>query len=161
MADTRLATLDTVIRQIRDDLRTMPHLRDLPDGVPDALNDYPICIVYPSSGAWRLGSHSGDLGRPMRWGQHTIRVELHVARKDLWRDTERIMWFCDTLPDYLFSGFKRDTYGGSVVTLGDTRQATSSAYPMRYQVLEMGWGGAQTLGWRWEIDVTIEAEIGI
>lgn len=154
-------TLDATIHEIRADLSLLPHLRKMHWDVPDSLNEFPAMVIYPGNGFWRLGTHAGDTNKPMRWAMHTIRIELHVARKDLARDSGKIMWFCDTLPDYLFAGFKRDTFSGTMVTMGDPRTANNATAPIRYQLLESGWGDTQTLIWRLEFDVSTELEINV
>lgn len=154
-------TLDSTIDEIRADLALLPKLRHMHWGLPDSLNDFPAMVIYPGSGIWRLGTHSGDREKPMRWAMHTIRIELHVARKDLPNDFERVMWFCDTLPDYLFAGFKRDAFRGTMITMGDPRMANNATAPIRYQMLESRWGDTQTLMWRLEFDVAVELEINV
>lgn len=154
-------TLDALIDEIRADLQTLPKLSHLRWDVPDSINEFPAIVVYPSSGRWRLGTHANENGKPTRWALHTIRIELHVARKDLSRDMATLMWFCDSLPDYLFAGFKRDTFRGTMVVPGDARTANNATDPLRYQVIESLWGDQKTLMWRLEFDVSTELEINV
>lgn len=154
-------TMADVITAIRDDLRTLPRIRPLLDAVPDSLSAFPAIVVYPIGMNWKLGSHSGDRGKPMRLGMYTIGVELVIARKDLPRDVETLMEFCDVLPDFLFAGFKRDAYGGSVVVLGNAALAQNATWPMRVAMVPSSWGDADTLAWRIELDVTTNMEIDV
>lgn len=154
-------TLADVMTEMGNDLRTIPGLRRCFDVPPDQIGERPAIVMYPISGSHRLASHSGDLGLPMRWMKHTIVIRLMVARKDLSRDYESVMAFCDTLPNYLFAGFKRDAYGGSMTILGDPDMANNAINPIRYSLEESGWGSDQTLEWRYEIDVSINAEINV
>lgn len=163
MGDTRDATLDRLIEELRDDLTTLPGLRRCFDRVPDNLhNQYPAIVIYPVSGTWRLGSHAGERGKPMRVALHTIRIDLYVARKDLARDMDVVLAFSDTLPDWVFAGFKRDAYGGPAVTLGDPRGSGNIASnPFRYEIVPIQYGDDQTMCWRCELDVTIHREIDV
>ncbi len=153
-------TFDQMLIEIRQELATLPGLERCYDGVPDSINQLPAIVVYPGGMRWRLASHSGERGWPMRRGLYTVRVELHVARKDLERDVELAMTFSDTIPDALFAGFHRDRFGGKAVTLGDPARAGDSVSDVfRGEFLGIGWGGDQTLGWRIEFDVTTDREI--
>lgn len=156
-----MGTLADVIQAIRDDLRTLPMIRPLIDGVPDSLNAYPALIVYPMSQSWKLGSHSGDRGKPMRLGLYTVGVELVVPKKDLLRDVDTLMEFCDALPDFLFAGFKRDAYGGSSVVLGNPSLAQNATWPMRMAITPSSWGDDTTLAWRIELDISVNEEINV
>ena len=153
--------LDHLIDEIRLDLSTLPGLAECHFDIPDSINRTPAIVVYPASGQWHLGTHANENGKPTRWAMHTIRIELHVARKDLARDMAKVMTFCDTLPDYLFAGFKRDTFNGTMVTPGDPRMGQNSTAPIRYSVIELGWGADQNIGWRLEFDVSTESEVNV
>lgn len=154
-------TMADIIAGIRDDLRTLPAIRPLLDVVPDSVNTYPAVVVYPIGMNWKLGSHSGDRQKPMRLGMFTIGVELIVPRKDLPRNTDLLMTFCDTLPDFLFAGFKRDAYGGAAVVLGNPSLAQNATWPVRIVMVPSSWGDDSTLAWRVELDVTTNLEINV
>ena len=156
-----VGTMDRVIRELRDDLRTLPEIRPLLDEVPDSLHAFPALVVYPISMSWKLGSHSGDRGKPMRVGLHSIGVELVVARKDLSRDVGYLMSFCDTLPDFIFAGFKRDAYGGTAVTLGNPSLAQNATWPVRMAMVPSSWSDQDTLSWRIELDISVNEEINV
>lgn len=161
MASNQDGDLARVIQAIRDDLRNLPAIRPLLDQVPDAVHAFPAVVVYPIGMNWKLGSHSGDRGKPMRLGLYTIGVELIVARKDLPRDVETLMAFCDTLPDFLFAGFKRDAYGESVLQLGNPSLAQNATWPIRIAMVPSSWGDDDTLAWRCEFDVSVNREINV
>lgn len=153
--------LDHLIQEIRNDLATLPGLQRVHFDVPDDISRTPAIVVYPMAGRWELGTHSGDTGKPMRWAMHTIRIELHVDRIDLSRDMDVVMEFCDNLPDWLFAGFKRDKFNGTMVLPGDPHLANNAVAPIRYSVIEMAWGADQHIGWRLEFDVSTESEINV
>lgn len=154
------ATLLDTIRAIREDLATIPGSR-MHFNVPDSINESPALVVYPSSGAWRLGSHSGERGVPMRMAKHTIQIVLFVARKDLERDFDQLMWFCDVLPDRLFAGFKADKYGDTVLALGDPKTANNATEPIRYVLGPEQWASDDFIVWGMELDVTTNQEINL
>lgn len=153
--------LDECIQAIRDDLRTLPGIRPLLDDVPDSVSAFPAIVVYPISMNWKLGSHSGERGKPMRIGLYTIGIELIIARKDLSRDVALLMEFCDTLPDRLFVGFKRDAYGDNVLQLGNPSLAQNATWPIRIAMTPSSWGDGDTLSWRIEFDVSSNREINL
>lgn len=154
-------TLAQCIQAIRDDLRTIPGLRNVQDEVPDSLNVFPSIVVYPIGMNWKLGSHSGEREKPMRLGLFTIGIELVVARKDLPRDVDVLMTFCDVLPDRLFIGFKRDAYGDTVLQLGNPSLAQNATWPIRIAMVPSSWGDGDTLAWRCEFDVSTNLEINV
>lgn len=156
-----MGTMETIINAIRDDLRTLPGLRPIIDGVPDSVHAFPAIVVYPVGMNWRLGSHSGDRGKPMRIGMFTVGIELLVARKDLLRDVETLMAFCDLLPDFLFAGFKADRYGGAAVVLGDPALGQNTTWPIRIVMANGSWADSDTLAWRVELDVSVNEEIDV
>lgn len=157
-----MGTMSQVITEIRQDLRTLPNIRPLLDQVPDSVNAFPALVVYPIGMNWKLGSHSGgDREKPMRIGLYTIGIELIVARKDLPRNVDALMEFCDVLPDFLFAGFKRDAYGGTAVTLGNPSLAQNATWPMRIAMVPSSWGDDTTLAWRIEFDVSTNEVINV
>ena len=161
MPISQYGTLQECIDAIRDDLRTLPGLRPLLDEVPDSVNVYPAIVVYPIGMNWKLGSHSGDRGKPMRLGLYTIGIELIVARKDLPRDVDKLMEFCEVLPDFLFAGFSRDKYGDTVLQLGNPALAQNATWPIRIAMVPSSWGDDTTLSWRCEFDVSTNREINV
>lgn len=156
-----MGTMNDVIVAIRNDLYDLPGIRAVAESVPDSLHAYPAVVVYPVSMNWRLGSHSGDSGKPMRVGMYTIGIELVLARKDLGRDVDTLMAFCDDLPDFLFRGFKEDRYGGSAVVLGSPSLGQNATWPIRIKMAGSSWGDDDTLAWRIELDVSVNEEINI
>lgn len=156
-----MGSLRNAIQEMRNDLRVLPNIRPLLDVVPDSVNSFPAIVVYPTTSNWKLGSHSGDLGLPMRVGLYTIGVELIVARKDLARDVETLMDFNDSLPGCLFAGFKRDAFNGTVVNLGNPSLAQNATWPFRMAMVPSSWGDDTTLAWRIEFDVSVNEVINV
>ena len=151
--------LGRLLEEIRQDLATIPELRRVHFDVPDAIGPYPCIVVYPSGFNAYLGSHSGDGGRPMFWTVHTIRIELHVARKDLARDMETAIGFQQLLPQRLYGGFERDAFSGTMVTMANPELANNSVASIRGSLIGLGWDSDVNIGWRCEFEVTTESEI--
>lgn len=131
------------------------------DNPPDVLPawSFPAILIYPGQGSWRIGSYDGGNGVPMREGLHTIILDLHAdaSNKPLEQTLAVAKPYCDTIPAALFAAYTRDTFGGSVVCLGDPEQ--TDGYPMRQEFLTMGWGSTETIGVRFQTDVWVEEEI--
>ena len=154
-------TLSNVLDQIRQDLATLPNLRQCHFDIPDSINLRPAIVVAPATGTWRYSSHSGPGGKPMRWALHTVNIVLLVARKDLARDYALVLDFADTIPDWLWLGFERDEFGGSMVMIGDPDFANNATRPMRYTIGESRWGSDADLVLTLELDISINAEIQV
>lgn len=159
MPDTGSQELSRLLDGVRRTLVTIPELRRVHFDVPDDIGPYPCVVIYPTAFECHLGSHSGDGGRPMFWTVHTIRIELHVARKDLKRDIETVIGFQRELPVRLYSAFHRDEIAGTMVVPGDPQLARNSVASIRGSLTELGWGSDANIGWRLEFDVTTESEI--
>lgn len=151
----------TFLAQLRSDLATMPGLDRCYQGVPDAINETPAIVVYPIAGNWSLDTHGRSDGTKTYLGVHTIRIELHVARKDLARDMSIVETFTDTLPVYIFDGFVTDRYQWTLLTVGDARLASNDTATMRYRIVEGAWGSDQHIGHQIEFDVSIQQEVVI
>lgn len=159
MPDTSTQHLERLLGEIRLSLQTVPALKRVYTDVPDALNMYPSIVVYPAGFACYLGSHSGEGGNPMFWTVHTIRIELHIPRKDLSRDIALAVAFQQHLPAKLYSAFERNEFGGTMVLPGNPQLAQNSVAAIRGSLLDLGWGSDANIGWRLEFDVTTESEI--
>lgn len=163
MADMDNAgVLSRCLKELRDDLRTLPHLRRLHDRYPDGINQHPAMVVLPVETRWRFGAHAGDRGKPMRVAIHTIAIIIYIKRSDMSRDVENLIdWFSDSLPDYLFAGFHRDQYGGTAVTLGDPRTGANATDVIRVTLEDGAVGTDDVLKLRCELDVTTNLEINV
>lgn len=117
---------------------------------PDLIGVYPALIVYPQPGTWTLTAHSGDSGRPLYGGDHTIVVEWHRSLTDLAEAVAATTPVADAIPAALLAAFHRHRLDGTLTRLTAIRCETFG---------ELGWGSDQTFGVRLLVDATIYAEV--
>lgn len=153
--------LGQMLTAIRQDIRTIPYIRSVPDAIPDAVNVFPTVLVYPGAISWKLGAHTGDRGLPMALGMATFIVDLVIPRKDLPREVGRISAFASSVPMMLIRGFKVDRYGGPAVVLGDPAMGQNATWPIRGQIVSGQWGETQTIDLEIQVDVTVNEEINV
>ena len=128
-----MADLQHAIAYVQDLMEQIEGIRAHPDYPPEQLNVFPFAVAYSGGGLWEFGPGG------TRKGLHTIVLEIHVARKDLPRDTQAAMAFSDTVPNVLLAN---PTLGGNVSTFGQ----------IRYTFGPLGWGGEVTYGFRFFIE---------
>jgi hypothetical protein len=114
-------------------VRGVSGVRGAPAAVPEDIAAYPFAVTYASGGVWEFGP-AGD-----KKGLHSVTVELHVARKELPRDVAKAMPFGDTIPNALM---RDPTLGGTASTFGR----------IRYSFGPLGWGGMDTIGFRFVLE---------
>jgi hypothetical protein len=131
------STLAEVIAVIQARALALAGMRTAPAYAPEQSASYPFAVSFPARGEW--DSLSGG------WmiGLHTIATEIHVARKDLPADMRAVIGFCETFADALL---REPTLGGCVSTIN----------AVRYTFGPMAWGGQDTIGYRFEVDVKVE-----
>ncbi len=149
--------LADLLNEIREDLRTVPEVRRVYAGVPEAINEPPAIIVAAMGGRCWIASHGRATGESPLMCQHDIRVEVHVPRKDLPNDAATMTRLADAVTQHLYSGFVRDRYNGTMVTTGDPR-STGAAGTLDYTVGPSEWGGQQTYAMLCDFRVTTERE---
>ena len=128
-----MATLQSTITYIQTELAKVSSIRAAPQYPPEQLNVFPIAVCFPRSGRFEPRS-SG-------WSQqfHDIVVQIHVARKDLARDVAAF----SGIPEAIAAALLADpTLGGNVSTF----------QKISYTFGELGWGGAQTIGFSFVIE---------
>lgn len=138
-----MADLSGIVDAITNILSGLEGIKGLPDDPPEQMNQFPFGVVYAGNGEWNLGAPTTV------WGTHNIIVELHVARKDLPRDVSRAMVYADSIPKAIIAAHAYDRIDNTVVMLNK----------IAYEFRALGWGDAETLGFRFT--VTVEAEEGI
>ena len=122
-------TIKDAIQEIVDELRNVRDLRRVPDAPPESNDQFPFCVVYPSSGEIQKNSAgwSTDL--------HNVTVELHVSRKDLPRDFVALVDVFDRIPNQLDVGLEAGRF--STIKTWTT---------ISYTFGPLDWGGLDTLG---------------
>lgn len=123
---------------------------DVPAQPPDMIGAYPALIVYPQPETWVFSAHTGENGRPLVSGEHTIVVEWHTALSDLAEAVKATTPVADAIAEALFAAFHADRVDGTLTLLRSIRCE-------RYG--ELGWGTDKTFGVRYLVGVTILEEI--
>lgn len=116
------------VDEILDEIREISEIRRVPEAPPENNDVFPFVVGYPSSGIYT--------GRPnVMKGLHNVAIELHVARKDLPRDYNKVMEIIDEIP-YQLQKLQVDSGFTTVATFGEIEYS--------FGVLE--WAGIETLG---------------
>lgn len=120
-----------VITHIQAVVGAVTGIRAAPAYPAEQISVYPTAICYPASGAW---------SRQSGWKKalHTVNLEIHWARKDLYRDIERAVEFAESIPNDLLAD---PTLGGNCETVTD----------ISYTFGAMVYGGVDTIGYRYSI----------
>ena len=121
--------LKDAIDEIIDELQTISGIRRVPDEPPENNSAFPFAVAYPSS-----GNYEQIMTQEMK-ALHSINIELHVARKDLPRDYQKVMDLIDTIPYELMKKHK----DGGFSNLDTFGQIT-------YLFGPLSWGAVDTLG---------------
>lgn len=121
--------LKDAISDIIGEIREISDIRKVPDEPPENNNQFPFVVVFPGLGNY----NSGPPG--VVTGLHNIRIELHVMRRDLPRDYEKVMDIFDQIPDKLYTTLK-DSGFSNLQTFGN----------IEYVFDVLNYGGVETLG---------------
>lgn len=153
--------LNDVEEGIKDALESgVTSVRRFYTNPPSVINEYPACIVYHQSGDWQRSTHSSANGHGSVIGVHTFIAEVAVPHKDLARDIATLRPITDEVVDALWKAANRDRFGGTVIDLGNMMRQSSTP-PVRHEKLAGTWAGDNTIGIRFEIDVTVEREVEV
>ncbi len=87
-----LTPLLDAVGEIIDELQTIQGIRRVPDEPPMNNEQFPFVVAMPDNGSYEL-----EMTHFLK-GLHNIRIELHVALKDLPRDYEQVMGLIDVIP---------------------------------------------------------------
>lgn len=151
-------SLDNLVREIREDLRTLPATQRLYEEVPESLNEFPAVVVSATSGTCWIETHDTGRGTATLMCLHAIRIEIHVPRKDLPREMELMTSLANDAMVWLYSGFRRDQFGGTMIVPGDPRTANNATAPFDYSIGPAEWAGQQTTAWMCDFAVTTVQE---
>jgi len=128
-------TITTAIANIQSKLGALG-VKVAPSTVPEAANVFPFGVSYLSTG--HLDLESAGWGRNF----HTIFSEIHVSRNLLGPAINTAMSYIEP---FFLSLIADPTLGSTVSNLVD----------VRYKFGRLEWGGVETIGVRFEIDVKI------
>ena len=124
-----LTPLLDAVGEIIDELQTIQGIRRVPDEPPINNEQFPFVVAIPDSGTYEL-----EMTHFLK-GLHDIRIELHVALKDLPRDYYKVMELIDVIPYEIAKKLKDAKF---------TKLATYSS--MTYVFDYLKYGDVNTLG---------------
>lgn len=133
-------TIETAILNLQAKVLSLSGIKAAPSAPPEGSGAFPFGVSYERSGTLVLHSYgfADDLA--------TIWCEIHVGRGILSKAVEQAMGFRDPFLKLLVAD---PTLGGTVSTIVEVRRV--------FGVLS--WGGIETLGYRFEVDVKVGVTI--
>lgn len=108
-----MALVHNVVAAIQDKMGALPGIKSAPDYVPEDEKPFPFVIAYEGPGIWKMVI-PGEMQ-----SLATVKIELHVARKDLPRDVAQAVFYSDMIPNAIFDGMRDNQLGGTVETIGE------------------------------------------
>lgn len=129
-------SIDAAIQNIQAKLKALGDVKIPPNGPPESINVFPFGVSYLSSGNLELESEG--------WARHfhTIFSEIHVSRQLLPQSITKAVSYIEPF----FSSLMNDpTLGGTIANI----------VVVRYKFGRLEWGGLETIGERFEIDVKL------
>jgi len=125
-----------IVSKVQSYIGAISGMRSAPASPPDQPKMYPFSLVYPGEGEWSM--------EPISWkkGLHSIVIEIHVQRRDLPRDFESVVGFCESIPNALFRELVADKWDGTVDTIGT----------ISYVFGVLGYGGMDTIGFKFTVN---------
>lgn len=145
------------VKAIANELVLIPGIKRAFDAPPEQLGDLPALVIYPNIGEWRVRTHDVGNGNLGLWSIHTVNADLWVTRANLPVDTEQATAFIEPIAHALFRGWRRDKFGGTVAFFGNPDNKSQS--PIRYELGEGIWGGAEHIRLAVNVDVAIQSEV--
>jgi hypothetical protein len=128
--------LRTAIEKMQELTGGLVGIKAAPVNPPEGAVPFPFAVAYPRTGTLRLQSAT--------WSNqlHTIWVELHFGRQILPAAIDQALPYVELFQNAVNAD---PTLGGSVAVVNE----------VRYTFGKLEWGGVETLGWRFEVDVKI------
>lgn len=150
--------LNELLDEIRSDLVDLPFMKRIYDSVPEQVNELPGVVVAAMGGRCWLASH-GDESASTLMCEHDIRVEIHIARKDLPTDTIALTAIAHETVGLLYSGFVTDRFNGTLVTTGGGQHGNNVSAPIDYSIGPSTWGGTETRAFACDFRVATIQEV--
>lgn len=146
------------ISNIADVVRLTPGVVFTPATPPDQLADFqlPAVLIYPLRGDGELHTYSGGNGLPVERRHVTLALDLHVEYATAALETATVLAISahEPLSARLWRGFLDTRFGDTVMQIG-----TDTTPPIRWSFVTMHWGGTETIGFRYELDLTVMEDI--
>lgn len=127
--------LRQVVEQIADAVRAVEGIRSVPNSPPDSASAFPFVVVYPANGV-NLWNTAEDLR-----SLHDIKIDLHLARRDLAFDTKTAIDFAEAIPNAIAYAFKNGDMPAAT-TIGD----------FDYTFSNLSYAGVETIGFSWTLN---------
>jgi hypothetical protein len=127
--------LSDVVTQIQTIVGTVAGIRQAPAYPPDSINVFPFAVAFPASGEIVRNSVASKIEL------HTVRLEVHVARKDLERDIATVINYGRLIPSALLATDAL-TLGGHVTTITG----------ITYTFGPLGYADTETVGYTFDIN---------
>lgn len=128
--------LTTAVDNLTTLAGSLTGIRQAPANAPEQATAFPFAVVYPSAG----NASGGSMGGIFRNATHAIVAEIHTARKYLPKDIVAIQGFYDL---FIAALQANPTLTGAVDLITN----------LDYQFGALGWGGVDTIGWRFTVTV--------
>jgi hypothetical protein len=129
-------TIEAAIQDLQDKLLSLSGMKSAPDSPPEGAGAFPFAVTYERTGTLTLNSYGWSTDIVTLW------CEIHVSRAILPRAVEQAMSFRDPLLKLIIAD----------PTLGDT---VSTVLELRRVFGRLEWGGIETVGYRFEIDIKV------
>ena len=130
-----MATLESIIARIQTDVGAVTGIKKAPalppENIPTDL--FPFVIAYPDSGAITFHTNTDTICLAR------VVVELHVTRKDLPLDLDKLYPYFESIPEAIMDD---PTLNGNADTVGS----------ISWQFGQLNWGDTETLGIRFTIE---------
>lgn len=120
------SNITSVIRAIQDITGSIPGIAQAPDMPTESPTAFPFVICYPATGEFE-GFPAGTIT-----GLHNINVELHINRKNLPIDVEKIQRYMESIPKAIKASYN---LSGTCQTMGK----------ITYQIRSVTWGNIDTI----------------
>lgn len=143
---------------LADAVRMTPGVVYTSDDPPDQLADFqfPAILIFPLRGEGELATAYGGNGLPVEERHVTLRLDLHLRAytQELDELTIAAVAANEPLSLKIWRRFLTDQFNKNVTVMG-----TETTPPIRWQFVTMGWGGQPTLGFTYELDLTVMEDI--
>ncbi len=124
------------VLRVQTDMLTVEGIRMAPAYPPEQMSAFPFAVAYLKSGIWEKSIPS------LITSKHVIAAQLHIARKNLPMDIKAAMFFAYRVAQALLDD---QTLNGQVLVIER----------IPYTFGPLGWGGVDTIGFEWTLNVSI------
>ena len=130
-----MATIETIVADIQSTITAVSGIKKAPALPPEQIppDMFPFVIAFPDTGT--ISAHTNTDAVILC----SVVVELHVSRKDLAFDTDKIYPYFEDIPEALYAD---TTFGGTADTFGN----------ISWEFGELNWGEVPTIGIRFTIN---------